>query len=232
LVWLLVFILVIALILLLLLTTKLTISINYYHHNDNDDLQIEFRIWFGLIRYKKKIPFVKIDENSPSIIIKSKSAMGNDDNVENTEYDVKQFTKNDFLENYRRMNFLLKKVVHLHTIIKKFLQKISINKFEWQTMIGVGDAAHTAIVTGVLWSIKGNMTGLLSQYFKLKVMPVISITPHFQANVIQTRVSCIFQFRIGYAILAGLKMIKFWKGSIKTFNNKTHFSTKANSSTG
>ena len=94
-------------------------------------------------------------------------------------------------------------------------------RFEWHTIIGLGDAAHTGMITGAIWAIKGGIIGLISHYIKLKEMPKITVTPHFQAAVIQTEFTCIFQFRIGYAILAGLKLIKFWKGGRPNFKKKT-----------
>jgi hypothetical protein len=57
----------------------------------------------------------------------------------------------------------------------------------------------------------------------MKVMPNLSVTPHFQAAVIQSRLSCIFQFRIGHAILAGLKLIKFWKGGKPRLKRKSDY---------
>ncbi len=48
-------------------------------------------------------------------------------------------------------------------------------------------------------------------------MPNLSVTPHFQFAILQTQLTCIFQFRIGHAILAGLKLIKFWKGGRPQF---------------
>ena len=66
---------------------------------------------------------------------------------------------------------------------------------------------------------------MLSHFLRLKEMPELSVTPHFQMAIIQTRFTCIFQFRIGNAILAGLKLIKFWKGGSPKFQNEyCHYS--------
>lgn len=205
--------------------SKLTIIVNYQHHNDDDDLRIVFSIWFGLIKYKINVPLIKIDENSPSIVVKSHSHMGAK-TTENPEHNVKQITKKDVMTKFRNAKVLLEKVIHLHVIVRKFLRKVSIKKLEWHTFIGLGDAAYTGMAAGGLWTIKGGIIGLLSHYLNLQAMPQLSITPHFQAAVIQTRLTCIFRFRIGHAILAGLKLIKFWKGGKPNFENKTNFSTE------
>ncbi len=112
----------------------------------------------------------------------------------------------------------------MHGIVKTFLKKISVKQFEWHTLIGIGDAAHTGVISGAIWAIKGSIIGMLSHYLNFKEMPHIMVTPHFQAVVSQTKIKCIFQFRIGHAILAGLKLIKFWKGGLPHFKSKTDFS--------
>ncbi|MBV7507385.1 DUF2953 domain-containing protein [Bacillus sp. sid0103] len=220
--WVLLVLSILLLLFILILFTKLTILINYYHHNDNDDLKIVFKIWFGLIRYKINVPLIKVDENSPSVVIKSNKQMGESTEKSSTE-DVNQIATEDVENNFSNAKKLLNHVIGLHRIVRKFLRKVSIKSLEWDTLIGVGDAAHTGMITGAIWALKGSLIGLVSHYLKLLVMPKITVTPHFQAAVMQTRLTCIIQFRIGHAILAGLKLFKFWKGGLPHFKKKTNF---------
>jgi hypothetical protein len=213
---------------ILIIFTKLTIQINYYHHNDNDDLTVELRIWFGLIKYKKHIPLIKIDEDSPSIVVKSSSPK-QQPKEQSSDKKVHQITPSDIWTNLKNAREILKHVIDLHVVVRKFFKKITVKQLEWHSMIGVGDAAYTGMFTGGLWAIKGSFIGLLSHHFKLKEMPVLTVTPHFQHAIIQTRISCIFQFRIGNAILAGMKIIKFWKGGRPKLKAKTNLKEKTNS---
>jgi len=221
-VWFLFTLIIILFLFLLIIFTKLTIYVYYFHHNDNDDLKIELRVLFGLIKYKIKVPVIKVDDDSPSIIVKSKSQMG-DSADEDTDLDVNQLNNHDFLRKLQFTKELFHKVFGMNVIVKKFLQKVTIKNFEWQTLFGVGDAAYTGMMTGALWAVKGGIIGVLSHYMRLKEMPQLTVTPHFQAVVIHTRLTCMFQFRIGYAILAGLKLIKFWKGGKPRLKGKSDF---------
>lgn len=200
---------------LILIFTKLTVHINYYHHNDNDDLKVEFKIFFGLIKYKLKVPLIKIDDDSPSIVVKGSTSMASSEETE------QQITPKKVKKSINGTKEFVQHVFHMNVIVRKFLQRMSIKQFEWHSLIGLGDAAHTGMITGALWTVKGSVVGLLSRYLKLKEMPNLSVTPHFQFTVIQTRLTCIIQFRIGYAILAGLKLIKFWKGGRPNLNMNT-----------
>jgi hypothetical protein len=224
-IWLLIVLLILLFLFTLIIFTKLTILINYFHHNENDDLKIEFRIWFGLIKYKINVPLIKIDNNSPSVVVKSNSKMGSSSTKEkNSEQKVTQIEKNDITTSLENAKELLYRVVNLHLIVRKFFKKVTLKQLEWHSIIGVGDAAHTGTITGAIWAIKGSIIGMLSQYIKLKEMPNLTVTPHFQLAIIHTRLSCIFQFRIGHAILAGLKLIKFWRGGLPHFKTNTNFS--------
>ncbi|MGD6841026.1 DUF2953 domain-containing protein [Bacillus infantis] len=209
---------VILLLLIILLFSKLTVFFNFYHGQDNDHISIKFRAWFGLIRYNIQVPLIKIDDNSPSIVVEEKLEAGQKE--EKKQEDRKKFTPEDFLDSLKDAEELIRHVFGLHIIIRRFLKKVAIRDIEWHTLAGIGDAAHTAVLAGVIWSAKGSLIGFLSHYMRMRDMPVLSVTPHFQAAVSQTRFSCMFQFRIGQAMLAGIKLIKYWKGGMPDFRTK------------
>ncbi|MFL6557812.1 MAG: DUF2953 domain-containing protein, partial [Bacillus sp. (in: firmicutes)] len=137
--------------------------------------------------------------------------------------DVNQITQDDVEKHLSNGKKILHHVIGLHLIVKSFFRKVSIKKLDWDTLIGAGDAAHTGMITGAIWALKGSIIGIISHYLRLREVPKVTVTPHFQAAVIQTRLTCIIQFRIGHAILAGLKLIKFWKGGLPHFKKKTNF---------
>jgi hypothetical protein len=208
----LVFILIILLFLfILIIFSKITIYLNYYHHKDDDNLKVEMRLWFGLIRIKKQIPLIKVDDNSPSVILKE-SEKSNEE-TENNEK-IKQITPQKLINSLKNFREILEHVFQLNSIVKNFLKKVTIQRFEWQSAIGVGDAVYTGVAAGALWSVKGAIIGVLSNYLRMKEMPKIMVQPNFQQMVTSTDLLCMFQFRIGHAMLAGLKIVKWWKGSL------------------
>lgn len=189
----------------------------YFNHlNDDDHLKIEFKAWFGLIRYKIELPLIKFDDNSPTVVVKQKTGT----KEEAVNKDTKQYGAEDLLDSLHDMRELLQKVISLHKIVKKFLSKITIQKLDWHTTFGIGNAAYTGMLTGAFWAIKGSIIGVVSHYMKLKSYPNLSITPQFQFALSQTSISCIFYFRIGHAMLAGIKLIKYWKGGKPNFKSK------------
>ncbi|MCF2648702.1 DUF2953 domain-containing protein [Niallia circulans] len=202
------------LVLIFLCFLKLTIHIRYYHKKDNDDLKIELRVLFGLIKYKKTIPLIKIDEDSPTLVMKEETELqGKQETVEET----KQFSASDLLIFLSNSKELLNHVVQFHRIVRSFLAKLTIKHIEWSSIVGLGDAAHTGMISGAIWAVKGSIIGIISNYMKLKDMPKINIYPQFQGMASETLFSCMIQFRIGHAMMAGIKLVKYWKDGFPKF---------------
>lgn len=208
--WLIIVLIILLFLFILIIFSKITIYLNYYHHKDDDNLKIEVKLWFGLIRIKKTIPMIKVDNNSPSIIVKGKQKSGEEDKGE----EVAQITSHKLITHLKNLREILEHVFQLNIIIKKFLKKVSVEKFEWQSTIGLGDAVYTGVAAGTLWSIKGGIIGVISHYLRMKEMPKLAVQPNFQQMITSTNLLCMFQFRIGYAMLAGIKLVKWWKGGL------------------
>lgn len=216
--WLLIIIGILLFLLLLIIFTKVKVYFHLYHNKDQNHIKLEFRAWFGLIKYKLDIPLVKIAENSPSVVVKEKTAAGPNENT--TSKDTKEYSAETLLNSFHDTKEILEHVVSLYRIIQSFLKKITIKSLSWHTFFGVGDAAFTGMLTGAFWAVKGSLIGFISHYFRIKTAPDISITPQFQFTVSQTALTCMFHFRIGHAMLAGIKLIKYWRGGMPNFRTK------------
>ena len=70
--WSLILIIILLIILILigiLIVTKVKVLINIHHSQDDDHIKLKFSAWFGLIKYTINVPLIKVDTNSPSIIM-------------------------------------------------------------------------------------------------------------------------------------------------------------------
>jgi hypothetical protein len=218
--WIIVILLFLLFLLLLISFTKLTVTLDLNHVGGNDQFKIKFRAWFGLLRYTINIPLVKIDDDGPNLILKQEQKAGSDNTANKGSEKEYKVTPEDALNDISDIKEFVQHIVGLHKIIRRFLRKIKIKKLEWHSQLGIGDAALTGMLTGAAWAIKGGLIGLISQYMKLKTTPVVTITPEFNMFCSRTKLQCIFQFRIGQAMLAGIRFIKYWKGGRPKFKNK------------
>ncbi|MGM0903366.1 MAG: DUF2953 domain-containing protein [Bacillota bacterium] len=216
--WLVLLLLVVIALLIIVILTNVKIHIDYYHGKDNDHLTFMMKAWGGMIKYKKEIPVIKIDDDSPEVVLKEKTKMGPKEETTNAEEN--SFDKQDLVNSLNDTKALLEHVFGMHILIRKLLSKVKIKKFEWHTGVGIGDAASTAILCGAIWSVKGAILGLISNYMRLTVRPVLTVTPNFQQFASQIKLKCIFQIRVGHAIWTGMKLVKYWKGGMPKFKTK------------
>lgn len=108
--------------------------------------------------------------------------------------------------------------IGLTPLVLDFLKKVYIRHFTWHTAIGVSDAAHTAQLVGMIWALKGSVLGLVFRFMNLKCRPNVSVQPNFQQPLFRLFFSCMITFRIGHAIIAGLKV---WKRRKRQWNIET-----------
>jgi hypothetical protein len=213
--WVLIVIALIVILIIIFLFSKLKVLIHINHSQDDDNIKIKLSTWFGLLRYTIKIPMVKIDDETASIDIKHKESSNVGKKAKPKK--EKKFTAKEILNSIKDMQSFIEHVVGLHKIVKKFLRKVHITQLDWQTILGIGDAAHTGILVGVGWTVKGCLLGVINQYIRLEVQPNIAIIPSFQRAYSETKLVCIFHFRIGHAMFAGIRLVKFWKGGKPKF---------------
>jgi uncharacterized integral membrane protein len=199
--------LIIILLIILFLFSTISIQLQYSHLQDSDCLKLKALIWKKIAIYKLEVPVIKVEEDKAAITINSKNEMpGGNKDRKDTLTPEKMDERMDMFQN------LLTKIVGLHQILNRFLQKVHVKNFKWHSDIGLGDAALTGLVTGCVWGVKGGVIGLIGNKMKFDNEPQISINPLFQMNHSQTNLSCIISFKIGNAILVALQVVKHWKG--------------------
>lgn len=187
---------VLVLLLIILLLTKIQVDCTYrFEGKEQQRTTILIKALFGLIRYKIEIPSknTKVEKGKEELTIQSESG------------------KEEELSVLKPVRWIMSHIHELYKLLTTYLKKVQIIHFEWKSAIGTGDAASSAIASGAAWAFKGNVIGVLSRYFSLKVYPNLQVTPVFNQIVSQTFLRCMIQIRIGNAILAGLKLLKYWR---------------------
>ncbi|MBE6182657.1 DUF2953 domain-containing protein [Bacillus ginsengihumi] len=209
---------------ILLCISSLVITLDFAHQQDNDHFTIQVRLW-RFIRHTIAIPMVKVEEDAPNIVFKKE---GKGKGAETEAETTKKITPEKIETNIHRFKILLEKVFGLKIIIGDFIKSIQIKKLEWHTTIGLYDAATTGIVTGGIWAAKGGILKLILENLIVHTTPNISVTPSFQRPISEIHFVCMFQFQIGKAILTGLKIIKYWRGSKNPKKIQTLFKHEEN----
>ncbi|MEB3129078.1 DUF2953 domain-containing protein [Bacillus paralicheniformis] len=193
-----------------LMMMKIRIAIEYLHTDDDDRLTFKVRTGFGLLRFKKEIPVIKINQQDMTVDVKEQTntALKNDKKRRKVGY-------REVFDNTKQIKKLVEQVINLQPLIRRFMKRIHITKLEWTSVLGFPDAALTGIVTGGAWSLKAGTMALLHQIFCIDSQPEYEVIPVFNSRSSKTHLTCIFHFRVGHAITAAFRIVMNWNGKMR-----------------
>ncbi|TMW71730.1 DUF2953 domain-containing protein [Alteribacter natronophilus] len=191
----------------ILMISRITVHIAYFHDGDNDELKVKGVLW-GILRYTYRIPVIEIDEETPTIAVEEKKSS----TASGTEKEIKEkISLHDVIFDIRQLRRFLKHVFGFHTIVRHFFSRVQVKKLVWKSVVGTSDAALSGSLSGIVWTVKGQVTGLIGNYMRIKCLPDLQVQPVYNMAVSRTDFLCIISFRIGHAMLAAIKVIRHWR---------------------
>ncbi|CAM3919297.1 DUF2953 domain-containing protein [Lederbergia lenta] len=180
----------------ILITMKVKVELRLCIGSKQNEIDIQIKTLFNLIKVKKKFPLSNIQ------------------NVESDDLEVEKQTPislNDF-------GGLKEKLIELYMDIKPFIQvlfsffrKITIRKLNWRTKVGLGNAASTAVTSGIIWSFKGVALAFIDSHFKMKKSHSINVITDFNQYSLTTELDCMISVRAGDTIKVAWKLYRTWK---------------------
>lgn len=182
--------------------SHIKLHFKYFRIQEDDTVSLEFLFW-GFINYKIEVPVLILQKKLSGFTLKTRTEL-------ETGGDYSQELMGKSVE--RNLNSLIQKIQEILLYKEEFgyfLRYLNVKRFAWNITIGTPDAAVTAILTGVAWSIMGNVT---SQFYQ-KIAPgwhrpELQISPNFKKEVFSTSLDCIFKIRVGNIMVTGIKILK------------------------
>jgi len=95
-------------------------------------------------------------------------------------------------------------------IVRRFLQHVSVQRWETVAVLGTGQSHVTGMLAGWLWALQGFAQAVLFRSMRWQTTPRISIQPNFQRPCFVWHLHCITSFRLGHAIIAGVRLFVYW----------------------
>lgn len=191
--------------LLIVFLTRLTVTIHLQKNGRDDRINVKVEAWFRLIQIMADIPIVRLAEDLNGTEYRVEMKKNKKRNMVETDLKV---TRGELKTSFDRLKQLFYSVNDLHIILKHVLKSVRLMKLEWRTKIGTDDAAETGVLVGIGWSVKTVILRLLQRYLTVCTIPTIDVTPSFQQACLEIDFSCMIRFRIGNAIIAGIRMLK------------------------
>lgn len=189
------------------------IELYYRRHGEDDALRITISTLAGLIRIKRQFPVLKLDADQLSVETKETNrqpfTLGRSQKK-------RRMTVEKLLQLQQKVQYWKKRIIDLLQIIKGFLARVRCEQLMWRSTVGTGDAAAAGTLTGVVWGIKTSTLGWATRYLKMKTVPELDVTPDFNHPRLDTHFRCIVKFRLGDAIVAGIRLFFHTKkGALK-----------------
>ncbi|MDQ0208123.1 DUF2953 domain-containing protein [Alkalicoccobacillus murimartini] len=182
---------------------RMKIDLYYAYLHKEQKLKMKVTI-FSFTIYSYTVPSVKVGEDGVVMKEQTKSTTS-------TKRKKKRLSLMEFFQHFQQTQEWISYLIRLHVSVHPMLKNIKVHNVQWNTEFGLHDAAYTAQATGYIWSIKGTLFGLLSQYVTMKKLPVLAVAPMYQKNVAHTELTCMFSFRVGHAIYAGITVLRHWR---------------------
>lgn len=209
-----------AAVVLLLYFSPIQVHVTYSRIHEDDKLHVKLKLLYGLYRFQYAIPLIRFRGLWDGLTVKTDM----DNNLQHAAdpNPVKHFTKDDIVTFFHKM----KEAVH-HTLgvvdwFKETMALVHCTQLNWTTYIGIGDAADTAITTGLIWGIKSSTLGYLFQFLHLDTKARINVIPMYNQAHFSTEISYTAKIRLGHAVIAGLHLlvrVLRVKGGIKAWQS-------------
>ncbi|KAB3527363.1 DUF2953 domain-containing protein [Alkaliphilus serpentinus] len=191
--------------LILFIFSNLNISLLALKNGSRSEFVITLRFLWGLLKYRIEIPIVDIikerdfevnaDVNSDIEMAKQKIIKEG----ASMDLEIHQLRKT-----YKKIRLIYEKYQFAYSYLKN---KVVVKSLSWQTEIGTEDAAVTATITGILWALKSNIVSYV--FIKRRTKNInLNVIPFYGGEKLNTALDCIIFIKIGYIIIAALKMFK------------------------
>ncbi|QKG84283.1 DUF2953 domain-containing protein [Kroppenstedtia pulmonis] len=188
----------------------------YYRRGEDDQLKTQIRLLWGLIRLRYEMSMADLTEKG--LQVKEKGVPKSPGKKKRRR---KRITLATLQRWARESRYLQERIVHLYDVLRRFFSQVVCERLTWVSDIGTGDAAETGVLTGVVWSVKTTMIGMLGSYIRWGRSPDLDVRPFFEKEILDTNLNCIIRFRVGHAILAVLRLLTriHGKGSEKNWQS-------------
>lgn len=211
LVWIVLPLIILLVILLIMLFIPIIIHIRYAHHQEDDLLTLSVS-FLGLKVYKLEVPVIHVNTLTQTVTAEEKEESLFKDKKKNKKWGIESLK--NYVKTAKRFAAHFPK---LKQRVYRFLAKVTCKHVTWKTEFGTGDAAITAQLAGLIWTIKSFCIGWIQAKVNWKGEKRLEVTPHFQVKGYRMFVSCIVTFTLWHAITTLLLLVISYKKIEKRF---------------
>lgn len=201
-IWFLLFVLIV---LVVIACTFIEMKLVAKRDHKDDQLTIEVKGLWGLLKYRYDVPTIKLINLSKGVMFQEEQINENTD--QKTKASSESMNKRTIKSYLKQSMLLIKNTPNIIKWIKQLLARIECTTFSWNSRIGLDDAAITAQAVGVVWGIKSMLVGYVIRYVQMKITPQLAVMPQYNILDYSTEIKVNCRIRIIYLIKAALVLI-------------------------
>lgn len=204
----------VVILLLALLWLPVSVRVQYQRKNGDDEGFLSVRWLFGLVHLSRRLTQMDATLTSSGPTIRVTHQTGQPNHSRGTSERGKEHHQ---LSAGEVWNFLLEwprwvsVAEKAKPILLRLLRHVHVRRLHWAIKLGTGDAVTAGLGCGAAWAVTGSLLGALSHVCKFERIPDIKVEPDFHKARFDTSLECILRVRAGYAIHAGLGLIRVWR---------------------
>lgn len=190
---------VLAVLVLLACSSFIHIRLRYRHIGRDDDLSLQVKALFGLVRFTYRTPVIRLNGGAPYLV--SASGAGQGGQTKDVMLDLHKIRAS--LKRFRKIKAGTRGWKQWQ---RKTMRKLRCTRLSWYTRMGTRDAALTAVSVGTLWACKSIVVGWIANRIRMDVLPDLEVMPSFRQPTFQTELSVDGKMRLGWGLLAALEL--------------------------
>jgi hypothetical protein len=227
--WLWVLFALLLLLIVVVLASNIDIRFTLSRQGENDEGTIDIKALFGLVRYRLAIPFVKFVNFDRGVEIKLKAVNRNQNDL--LSEGLPNITGEKIKHAFEDVMEILRHTFQFNEWLTRMLAHVRCTKFEWSSIIGVGEAPETAITTGMVWGLKSSLLGFAFRYIRLEAQPRLFVTPNFNQMEFTSVARGLLHVRVWHIAVSMVSLLirvlkvkgglKVWQGIVsKVIHNR------------
>lgn len=196
---------IIALLVASVFLIRIKAAFEYVRNNEDDNIVLSFYTLNGIFRYKYEIPLIDMGSKSVKFKLVKEAGMKKAPMEDKRKERLKLIEIIDKLATVKKAYDENRQLV---CDIRDYIRgRLLLVEFNLNIEEGTGNAYHTAIINGILWSLAGIFTSYLSNNIKV-IKKCVSILPCFKSAIFTVDFLCIFHVRLVHIIVVLMKIYR------------------------
>ena len=200
------------------LPLRLTLWIRRYHGDEEGAIELVYL--FGLVHWRRRLFSITgtSSDEGPAISINHETSAVNSSHRSPTmqgergsEAEHAEVTTEDVWRLLTHWQALKSIFDEAKPVLRKLGHRALFRRLQVKLTVGTSDVVTTGIAYGTTWAVTMGIIGSITYWARFSQKPTVHVNADFQKATVEGSAECIVEIRLGYAILAGLRLLRVWR---------------------